>query len=119
MKPRSSRRPFPAPRGKRKANPKEAGPRDARVRVRLSPRSAKDAILDKEGGVYRIKVKAPPLEGRANRALVALLAKTLRVPKRDVEIAAGEKSRDKALRIRGVTQEEVERRFSQNRKNPS
>ena len=118
MKPRSSHRPPPAPGGKRKANSKEEGRRDARVRVRLSPRSAADAILGKEDGVYRIKVKAPPLEGRANRALIALVAKTLRVPKRDVEIAGGERSRDKTLCIRGLSPEEVEERLSQDRSAP-
>ena len=119
MKPRSSPRPPSAGPGKRQACPADGSAVSARIRVRLTPRSAKDAILAQEEGVYRVKVKAPPLEGRANRALIALVAKALRVPKRDVEITAGEKSRDKALRIRGVTQEEAEERLLQKRKNPS
>lgn len=115
MKPKASHRSSSVGRGKRKATPTDRGAASTRIRVRLTPRSGRDAILAKEEGVYRVKIKAPPLEGRANRALIALLAKTLRVPKRDVEITAGEKSRDKALRIRGVTQEEVEKRLSQDR----
>ncbi|MGD8386123.1 MAG: DUF167 family protein [Desulfobacteraceae bacterium] len=115
MKPRPSQRPSSAAGGKWKSHPEDAGCDKARIHARLTPRSSKDSILGKEDGVYRIKVKAPPLEGRANKALIALLAKALRVPKRDVEISSGEKSRDKTLLIRGLTPKEVEERLLQNR----
>jgi len=113
MKPRPSHRPPCAGSRIQKSKPNEAGHEDTRIHVRLSPRSAQNAILGKEDGVYRIKVKAPPLEGRANKALIALIAKALRVPKRDVEISSGDKSRDKTLLIRGLTPKEVEERLWQ------
>jgi uncharacterized protein len=49
----------------------------------------------------RVKLTAPPVEGKANKALVQLLAKTLGIPKRDVEIISGERSSEKILRISG------------------
>ena len=52
---------------------------------------------------------APPVEGRANRALIEFIAKILSVPKRNVEIIAGERSRTKSLRISGPTLEDVNR----------
>jgi len=74
--------------------------------VRAQPGAKKTAIV----GVYgegdsaqlKIAVQAPPVEGRANEALVAFLAERFGVPKRSVEIVSGEASRSKVFLIRGV-----------------
>jgi hypothetical protein len=75
--------------------------------VRAQPGAKKTAIT----GIYgegkaaqlKIAVHAPPLEGRANGALIAFLAETLSVPKRAIELVSGELSRSKVFLLRGVT----------------
>jgi uncharacterized protein len=83
-----------------------AGSDGVRVSVRLTPRGRADRIdgtlLSNEGrSVLKASVTAPPAEGRANAALIELLAKEWRLPKRDVAIIGGQKSRDKIVRIAG------------------
>jgi uncharacterized protein (TIGR00251 family) len=77
--------------------------------VRLQPRARRDEIVGERGGKVVARVTAPPVEGRANTALVALVAKRAGVPKRSVTIARGQRSRDKLLRVRGVTEAELRR----------
>lgn len=79
------------------------------IRVKLIPRSARNHILGQEGDHYRVKVTAPPVEGLANKALVALLSERLGVPKRDIEITLGRSARLKTVRIRGLTEADVAR----------
>ena len=80
--------------------------------VRAVPRASRDALDGVVEGALRVRLVAPPVEGAANRALVAFLADTLGVPKRDIEIAAGEHGRRKLVRVRGLTPEEVRRRLN-------
>jgi uncharacterized protein len=80
--------------------------------VRAQPGAKKTAIA----GIYgegsqaqlKIAVQAPPIEGRANQALVAFLAKTFAVPKSSVELLTGELSRSKVFLLRGVTHHDAE-----------
>lgn len=69
--------------------------------MRLTPRARGDRIDGVTGGVLRIAVTAPPSENQANDALLRLLAKQLRLPRRDLSIVAGSKSRNKTLHIAG------------------
>jgi uncharacterized protein len=78
------------------------------VQVRLTPRSSRDVILAPQNGVYHVKVTAPPVDGKANQALISLLSKALGVPKGRLELVSGEKSRHKTVRIRGMTGPEAE-----------
>jgi uncharacterized protein (TIGR00251 family) len=55
-----------------------------------------------EDGVLRARVSAPPVDGKANRALCRLIAKRVGVPPSRVSVAHGEKSRDKVIRVEGV-----------------
>jgi len=75
--------------------------------VRAQPGAKKTAITGVYGegpaALLKIAVHAPPLEGRANQALIAFLAETFDVPKNSVELAAGELSRSKVFLLRGVT----------------
>jgi uncharacterized protein (TIGR00251 family) len=83
--------------------------------VRAQPGAKKTAIT----GVYgegqaaqlKIAVHAPPLEGRANQALIAFLAETFAVPKNAVELVSGELSRSKVFLMRGLTRQDAERLF--------
>lgn len=75
-----------------------------RISVRLTPNGGRDAIEGFEIGpkgdrLLKARVSAPPEGGKANKALIALLSKALKVPKTSIEIASGETSRIKNLRI--------------------
>ena len=74
----------------------------ALLRVRLTPKGGRDALMRREGGILYVRVAAPPVEGAANRALIALLAKTLGAAKSRITIQTGETGRDKSLRIEGM-----------------
>jgi uncharacterized protein (TIGR00251 family) len=77
------------------------------IRVRVLPRTSKNQIVGVDGGVFKVKLTAPPVEGKANKALVQFLAKKLGLPKRDIEIVSGEHSREKSIRINGLSVDEV------------
>jgi len=78
------------------------------VRVRVQPGAKKPGIVGYEAGVLRLKVSAPPLEGRANEAVVEALAELLGVRRSQVSIMRGAHSRDKTLRVGGLSQEAAE-----------
>ena len=80
------------------------------VSVRVIPRSSKNAV-QWERGTLRVQLTAPPADGAANEALIALLAERLGLPKRNVSIVRGAASRQKTVEIVGMTGEEVERRM--------
>ncbi len=84
----------------------------ARLRVRLTPRARCDALGEWREGVLLVRVAAPPVDGKANEALVGLLAGALGVPKRDVTIVAGAASRDKAVEVAGLDADELRRRLN-------
>jgi uncharacterized protein len=71
--------------------------------VRLTPRARKDDIAGVRAGRLNVRVSAPPVEGRANEALRKLLAKGCGVPRSRVTIVRGERSRDKLVRIEGMS----------------
>ena len=75
--------------------------------VRAQPGAKKTSITGVygEGDASRLKiaVQAPPVEGRANEALIAFLAETFGIPKRSVELVSGESSRSKVFLLRGVS----------------
>jgi uncharacterized protein (TIGR00251 family) len=71
--------------------------------VRIVPRASSSEILGEHDGGLRIRIAAPPVEGAANRELVRLLAKRLKVPQNAVEIISGTSSRNKLIRLKGVT----------------
>ena len=76
-----------------------------RFSVRVSPRASRASVGGLHGGALKVKVTAPPVDGEANAAVIALLAKKLGVAKRDVSLVAGESSRDKTLEVRGASVE--------------
>lgn len=64
------------------------------------------------GGILLVRLAAPPVEGAANEALIAFIASALDRPKRDIDIVAGQKSRDKRLRVAGARADDVRVRLS-------
>jgi uncharacterized protein (TIGR00251 family) len=81
------------------------------LRVKLLPKSSRNQIVGQEGDHIKVKVTSPPIEGRANKALIDLLAKNLAVPKSHIEIISGKSSRLKSIRIDGLTLEEITRKL--------
>src|SRR5687767_6435553 len=82
-------------------------PEGARLMVRLTPRARGDALaglVDVGGGrtALAVRLTAPPVEGAANRALIAFLAGTLGLPQSAIAIVAGDRSRLKTVAIAGV-----------------
>ena len=68
-------------------------------------------VVGGHGDAIKIKLRAPALEGKANTALRTFLAKELKVPERAIVLERGYKSREKAIRIDGLTEEEVRSRL--------
>ena len=83
--------------------------KQARLSVRVQPGASKDEVVGFQDGVLRVKVAAPPVRGRANAALLALLAELLGVSKSRLSIVKGEASRNKVIAIEGLSQVEVEK----------
>lgn len=77
---------------------------DARIRVRLQARARSDEVVGFRGGVLLARVSAPPVDGRANRAICRLIARRVGVAPSRVTIIRGERSREKLLRVHGVDQ---------------
>jgi uncharacterized protein (TIGR00251 family) len=76
----------------------------ARIAVRVQARARRDEITAVRDGVLVVRVTAPALEGRANRAVCRLMADRLGVAPTDVTIIRGERSRDKVLDVHGIDQ---------------
>ena len=72
------------------------------VAVRLQPKASKNKIIGLHAGELKISVTAPPVDGKANRALIKLLANTLGVPKTSISIQSGETGRHKTICIAGL-----------------
>jgi len=70
-----------------------------RVRVKVIPRAKKNNVAQADEGSFRVYLTAPPVEGKANAALVEVLADHFKVKKRQVRILGGKKSRDKLVEI--------------------
>jgi uncharacterized protein (TIGR00251 family) len=70
--------------------------------VKVVPRAKRDEIVCVEGGALKVRLNAPPVDGKANAALVKMLAKMLGVTRAQVEIQGGENVRLKVLKVRGV-----------------
>ena len=77
----------------------------------MHPRARKNAITGVVGDAIKIALTAPPVEGRANEACVKFLSEFLNVPRSSVTIAAGESSRQKLIRIAGMTAAQVEEKL--------
>jgi uncharacterized protein (TIGR00251 family) len=79
------------------------------LKVRLQPRATRNGIDGLHGDALKVKVTAPPVEGRANKAVKKLLAEQLGLSPSQIEIIAGERSREKVLRISGISRAEMEK----------
>ena len=79
--------------------------------VKVHPRAKKNAITGELGDALKVSLTAPPMEGRANEACVEFFAKLLKVPRSSVTIASGQTSRNKVIRVAGLTAQQVQDRL--------
>ena len=87
--------------GKRAAEPY------ATISLRVQPRASRNAVVGWIGDVLKIRLTAPPVEGAANAACLTFLADLLDLPPSNLTIIKGDRSRQKVVRITGLSQEEV------------
>ena len=73
------------------------------LQVSVHPRARKNAITGTHGDALKLSLTAPPVEGRANEAVIAFFAALLRLPRSSITIAAGHSRRNKVVRITGIT----------------
>jgi len=87
-----------------------AGPH-AILSLRVQPRASRNAVIGWTGDTLKIRLTAPPVEGAANAACLKFLADLLDLPPTKLEILSGEHSRNKVIRITGLTLDEVRARL--------
>jgi uncharacterized protein (TIGR00251 family) len=81
------------------------------LRVHVVPNAKVDSVVGMHGGAFKIKLRAPAVEGKANAALVRFLAEQLKLPRNTIALKRGEKSRGKTIEIHGLSKEDVCRRL--------
>jgi uncharacterized protein len=81
----------------------------ALLSIRVQPRAKRDEVVGERAGVVVIRLAAPPVDGKANAALTAFIAKAAGVPRSRVEIVRGASARDKVVRVTGVAEAELRR----------
>ena len=82
------------------------------MRLRVSPGAARAAVVGRHGEAWKVRVAAAPERGKANEAVLALLADTLAVPRSSVTLVSGSGSRDKVVELAGIQPDEIERRLA-------
>jgi uncharacterized protein len=87
-------------------------PSGATFAVKVHPRAKRNAITGEVGDALKLALTAPPVDGKANEACIEFLAKLLNLPRSSVTIAAGLTSRNKVIRVAGLSAEEVRRRLA-------
>ncbi len=83
----------------------------ATIEIHLQPGARSNEIVSFRDGVLRVRVTAPPLEGQANSALLALMAEVLMVPKNALVLVRGYTSRYKVIAVEGLSSEELKERL--------
>jgi len=83
------------------------GEESATVTVHVLPRASREGVAGLFGDAVRVRLTAPPLENRANEALVRFLSASLTVPRPCVEIIAGKRGRKKIVRVAGISRKEL------------
>lgn len=83
----------------------------ARVRLRVAPGARRDELVGRHGEGWKVRVAAPPEGGRANEAVLDLLARELSLPRRSLSIVSGQGGREKIVLMEGIDLAESERRL--------
>jgi uncharacterized protein (TIGR00251 family) len=83
-----------------------------RVRLRVSPGARSSELVGRHGEAWKVRVAAPPEGGRANEAVLDLLAERLALPRRSLSIVSGHTAREKVVQMEGIDRAEGERRLN-------
>jgi uncharacterized protein (TIGR00251 family) len=83
-----------------------------RLRLRVAPGASRPGVVGRHGDAWKIRVRAAPERGRANDAVLELLAQTLAVPRANVTLVSGGGSRNKIVELAGIEPDEIERRLA-------
>ncbi len=81
----------------------------AQFALRVQPRASRNGLAGVVGDAIKLAITAPPVEGRANQAVIDFLADWFRVPKSSIVIVSGETGRNKRIAVRGMRAEQVRR----------
>jgi uncharacterized protein (TIGR00251 family) len=79
-----------------------------RVQVRVSPGASRSAVIGRHGDAWKVRVVAAPERGKANKAVLDLLAETLGLPRAQVELVSGAGARDKVIALRGLEADQAD-----------
>ena len=82
-----------------------------RLRIRVSPGARRTELVGRQGEAWKVRVAAPPERGRANDAVLKLLAERLRIAPGELTLVSGVSARDKVVELRGLGAEEADRRL--------
>jgi len=83
-----------------------------RLQLRVSPGARRAHVVGRHGDAWKVRVAAPPEGGRANEAVVRLVAATLSLPRDAVTLVSGHGARDKIIQLAGLDRTEIERRLA-------
>jgi len=83
----------------------------ATLHLHVAPNAKIDKVVGAHGDAIKIKLRAPAVEGKANRALMGFLAEKLRIPERAISLERGEKSRAKVIRIEQLDEQTIKDRL--------
>jgi uncharacterized protein (TIGR00251 family) len=84
-------------------------PSGATFAVKVHPRARKNAITGEIGDALKLALTAPPVDGKANQACIDFFAKLLKVPRSSVTIASGQNSRNKVIRVAGLSADAIKK----------
>ena len=83
-----------------------------RLQLRVSPGARRAHVVGRHGDAWKVRVAAPPAGGRANEAVVRLVAETLSLPRDAVTLVSGHGARDKIIQLAGLDQTQIEQRLA-------
>ncbi len=83
------------------------------IPVKIQPNSSKEKVMGEYAEKLKIAVTSPPEKGKANKAIVKALTKWLNIKTSDIQIVSGEKSKDKEIFVRNITEKDVYKLVSQ------
>ena len=72
------------------------------LKIKVEPRSSRAGIIGQYGDALKVKLTSPPVEGKANKELIEILAKEFSIARKDIEIISGQSSKNKIVRLHGV-----------------
>jgi uncharacterized protein (TIGR00251 family) len=81
----------------------------ALLSIRVQPRAKRDEVVGERAGAIVIRLKAPPVDGKANAALIEFIANAAKLPRSRVEIVRGATAREKVVRVAGIAEQDLRR----------